>query len=158
MWWFKVGSKPQCYFAHQQVSASLCSAAHSDVESPYTALKMLLVLLVLFSIASAFFGFVQSTGRSVVVGEQSRSKSCRQKLICVFPDRLWAASGISKALGIYSGACQETGVAVAGMVCDGKGNTECVHLVWSCMLGLRGCFAMWTTVVRQRNVKHNQGH
>lgn len=137
-----MGSKPQSSFAHQWFSASLSSAVRSDVESPCTALKVLLVLLLLSLVASAFFGSVQSTGRSVVVGEQSRSKSCREKFICVFPDRLWASGGISRSLGIYTGACQETAVAVAGMVCNRKGNTECVHLVWSPVLGLGGCFAM----------------
>lgn len=91
--------------------------------------------------ASAFFGFVWSTGRNVVVREQNRSKSCREKFICVFPGRLWSAGDISKALGIYTGACQETAVAVAGMVCNRKGSTECVHVAWYCVLGLRGCFA-----------------
>lgn len=137
-----MGSKPQSSFAHQRVSASLCSAVHSDVELPCTALKVLLVLLLLSLIASAFFGFVQSTGRNVVVGEQSRSRNHREKFIFVFPDRLWSAGDISKPLGIYEQTCQETAVAVGGMVCNMKGNTECVHVVWSCMLGLRGCFAM----------------
>lgn len=126
-----MGSKPQSSLAYQWVSASLFSAVRGDVESPCTALKVLLVLLLLSLVASAFFGSVQSTGRSVVVGEQSRSKSCREKFIREFPDRLWVSGAISRALGMYTRACQETAVAVAGMVCNRKGNTECVHLVWS---------------------------
>lgn len=132
-----MGSKPQSSFAHQRASASLSSAIHGDLELSCTVLKVLLVLLVLSSMASAFFGSVQSTDRTVVVGEQSRSKSCKEKFICVFPDRFWAAGDISRALGIYTGACQETAVAVAGMVCNRKGNSEFGHLVWSRMLGLR---------------------
>lgn len=56
----------------------------------------------------AFLRAVQSTGKSVVVEEQCRSTSHREKFICVFADRLWAAGDISKALGICTGACQET--------------------------------------------------
>ena len=91
MWWFKVGSKPQSSYSHQRVSASL-SVVRGNVRSLCTALIVLVFLLVISSIASAFVGSIQSTGRSIVVGEQSRSKSCwescREKCVCEFPDRL----------------------------------------------------------------------
>lgn len=38
----------------------------------------------------AFLRVVQSTDKSVVVGEQSRSTSHREKFICLYADRLWA--------------------------------------------------------------------
>lgn len=102
----------------------------------------------------AFLRAVQSTGKSVVVEEQCRSTShrekfnlyvCRQALGC-----WWHFQSFGYLHRSLSGNC-----AVAGMVCNRKANTECVHLMGSDMSGLGGCFAMWTAVVRQRNVKLN---
>lgn len=49
-----MGSKPQSSYLHQRVSASLSSAAHSNVRSLCTALTVLVFPLVISSIASAF--------------------------------------------------------------------------------------------------------
>lgn len=77
MWWFKVGSKPQRSYSHQQVSAPLSSAVRGDVRSLCTAPIALVFLLVVSSIASAFVRSTRSTDRNTVVESRMGARATR---------------------------------------------------------------------------------